>query len=112
MVAAEFWEQGDLEKNVLEQQPIVRVVAGCGFIYGRLFVFIVIVLAGQCNKCSLCNCGFSPPLLSAHDGQKLCGTATQDAVRFHRLCVLICIQGNETYKQCSTRFKHSHNLTE
>lgn len=24
MVAAEFWEQGDLEKTVLEQQPIVR----------------------------------------------------------------------------------------
>lgn len=25
MVAAEFWEQGDLERNVLDQQPIVRV---------------------------------------------------------------------------------------
>lgn len=24
MVAAEFWEQGDLERNVLDQQPIVR----------------------------------------------------------------------------------------
>lgn len=24
MVAAEFWEQGDLERTVLEQQPIVR----------------------------------------------------------------------------------------
>jgi len=23
-VAAEFWEQGDLERTVLEQQPIVR----------------------------------------------------------------------------------------
>lgn len=23
MVAAEFWEQGDLERNVLDQQPIV-----------------------------------------------------------------------------------------
>lgn len=23
MVAAEFWEQGDLERNVLEQEPIV-----------------------------------------------------------------------------------------
>lgn len=26
MVAAEFWEQGDLERNVLDQQPIVRVL--------------------------------------------------------------------------------------
>lgn len=25
MVAAEFWEQGDLERTVLEQQPIVRL---------------------------------------------------------------------------------------
>lgn len=24
MVAAEFWEQGDLERSVLDQQPIVR----------------------------------------------------------------------------------------
>lgn len=27
-VAAEFWEQGDLERTVLEQQPIVRM-KGC-----------------------------------------------------------------------------------
>lgn len=26
MVAAEFWEQGDLERSVLDQQPIVRLV--------------------------------------------------------------------------------------
>lgn len=26
MVAAEFWEQGDLERSVLDQQPIVRVL--------------------------------------------------------------------------------------
>lgn len=26
MVAAEFWEQGDLERTVLEQQPIVRLL--------------------------------------------------------------------------------------
>lgn len=26
MVAAEFWEQGDLERTVLEQQPIVRAL--------------------------------------------------------------------------------------
>lgn len=34
--------------------------------------------------------------LSAHDGQKLCRTATQNAVRFHRLCVLLCVQGKGT----------------
>lgn len=33
--------------------------------------------------------------LSAHDGQKLCRAATQDAVRFHRFRVLLCVQGNE-----------------
>lgn len=27
MVAAEFWEQGDLERTVLEQQPIVRALS-------------------------------------------------------------------------------------
>jgi len=27
MVAAEFWEQGDLERTVLDQQPIVRAAA-------------------------------------------------------------------------------------
>lgn len=26
MVAAEFWEQGDLERSVLDQQPIVRLI--------------------------------------------------------------------------------------
>lgn len=26
MVAAEFWEQGDLERTVLDQQPIVRAL--------------------------------------------------------------------------------------
>lgn len=26
MVAAEFWEQGDLERTVLEQQPIVSAL--------------------------------------------------------------------------------------
>lgn len=27
-VAAEFWEQGDLERTVLEQQPIVSLLLG------------------------------------------------------------------------------------
>lgn len=31
MVAAEFWEQGDLERTVLDQQPIVRFSAYLGF---------------------------------------------------------------------------------
>lgn len=26
MVAAEFWEQGDLERSVLDQQPIVSIL--------------------------------------------------------------------------------------
>lgn len=36
----------------------------------------------------LCN----PP---AHDGQELRRAAAQDAMRFHRLCLLLCVQGNE-----------------
>lgn len=27
MVAAEFWEQGDLERTVLDQEPIVRLIS-------------------------------------------------------------------------------------
>lgn len=37
MVAAEFWEQGDLERTVLEQQPIVRHL--CSQICCLYFVF-------------------------------------------------------------------------
>lgn len=37
----------------------------------------------------------SPASLSAHDGQKLCRAAAQDAVWFHRLCVLVCVQGKK-----------------
>lgn len=84
MVAAEFWEQGDLERNVLDQQPIVRVFCTTYFLH--------------CDKTFYSHYIHRKNLLwlfVAYDGQKLCGTATQDAVRFHRLCLLICIQGND-----------------
>lgn len=37
MVAAEFWEQGDLERNVLDQQPIV---SGIRILLPSLLVFM------------------------------------------------------------------------
>lgn len=45
MVAAEFWEQGDLERTVLDQQPIVRVPPSllrdvlCLVVISSLFLF-------------------------------------------------------------------------
>lgn len=94
MVAAEFWEQGDLERTVLDQQPIVRISHILCFVFSSFsldFFFFFGLFSLHCfsiRHSLLC-------LLSAHDGQKLCRTATQDAVWFHRLCVRLCIQGNK-----------------
>lgn len=77
MVAAEFWEQGDLERNVLDQQPIVRVLTP------------LVPPLHFTQPTSVFNLKLSHLPLLAHDGQKLCRTATQNAVRFHRLRVLL-----------------------
>lgn len=84
MVAAEFWEQGDLERSVLDQQPIVRSSP-------PLFNSFSSSQNGvSCQTLSLP----SPP---AHDGQELRRAAAQDAMWFHRLCVLLRVQGNELF---------------
>lgn len=41
MVAAEFWEQGDLERTVLDQQPIVRALNYVFYIYVAFTVYVV-----------------------------------------------------------------------
>lgn len=48
MVAAEFWEQGDLERSVLDQQPIVGVRLSPPTFLG-LFFFPL-----PTQNCSLC----------------------------------------------------------
>lgn len=40
MVAAEFWEQGDLERSVLDQQPIVRVIPLLCLFFYLFFYFL------------------------------------------------------------------------
>lgn len=77
MVAAEFWEQGDLERTVLEQQPIVRLLQLC------------CVLHFSCNIVTW----LSPSFHLANDGQEPCRRAAEDAVRLHRLCLLLRVQG-------------------
>lgn len=42
MVAAEFWEQGDLERTVLDQQPIVRSLK-CVF-YSSVWIYHVVAI--------------------------------------------------------------------
>lgn len=86
MVAAEFWEQGDLERSVLDQQPIVRFIPP-SFSSFHIFLFFRFLSLAFILK-------LSPLSPSANDGQKLCRTVTQDAVWFHRLRMLICVQGN------------------
>lgn len=85
MVAAEFWEQGDLEKTVLEQQPIVRSQM-------------------QSLSLSLLKCVdnyyiFPSFAALANDGPKSRRRATEDAVWFHRLCLLLCLQGAHTQNE-------------
>lgn len=79
MVAAEFWEQGDLERTVLEQQPIVRLLH-------LQSVAFCIWPATSSHK-------LSPSFYLADDGQEPCRRAAENAVRLHRLCLLLRVQG-------------------
>lgn len=58
-VAAEFWEQGDLERTVLEQQPIVSlqiIVENMFFLLNILFIFIINLSENSFKYSSQCLC--------------------------------------------------------
>lgn len=65
LVANEFWEQGDLERTVLQQQPIVKTLTQKCTIYYKL-IQISLFCSLSLRKLSLKHLFLFP----AYDGQK------------------------------------------
>lgn len=75
MVAAEFWEQGDLERTVLEQEPIVsNWNVFCDVILSTGIKYIKTSKLSQDSlfriDCSAADTFLLGNLSSAHDGQE------------------------------------------
>lgn len=77
LVADEFFDQGDLERMQLNQQPVVSSTAAVTFI-----LFFVVL-----------NFMLSPLLCAGNDGPGAEGRTAADAGRIHRRHLLAVVQG-------------------